>query len=193
MTAGTPIVQYLHPAVPLIALPPAPSSHLQCSISVLSGRRSPNSDTHHDPQDGENRTRLSVDIATHCPRPLRAGEEAEGRAGWGLSIEPYAIETGEEDAPPPRQPHPQWRYPHGPLDGKMLKSVVCAPGHGFSTGYRHNCPRPSWAGEEREARAGWGLQITACVAETEERATDRALRDRGRSAGYGKRQTPPVM
>ncbi|WP_301002635.1 hypothetical protein [Methanoculleus sp.] len=22
-------------------------------------------------------------IATHCPRPTGAGEEAEGRAGWG--------------------------------------------------------------------------------------------------------------
>ena len=25
-------------------------------------------------------------IATHCPRPLGAGEEAEGRAGWGLQM-----------------------------------------------------------------------------------------------------------
>ncbi|SCL75085.1 hypothetical protein L21_0975 [Methanoculleus chikugoensis] len=25
-------------------------------------------------------------IATHCPRPSRAGEEAEGRAGWGFQI-----------------------------------------------------------------------------------------------------------
>jgi len=28
------------------------------------------------------------------------------RAGWGLSIEPYAIETGEGDAPSPREPPP---------------------------------------------------------------------------------------
>ena len=28
-----------------------------------------------------------VAIAMHCPRPRGAGEEAEGRAGWGLSEE----------------------------------------------------------------------------------------------------------
>ena len=30
--------------------------------------------------------RISPGIATHCPRPSRAGEEAEGRAGWGFQI-----------------------------------------------------------------------------------------------------------
>ena len=48
------------------------------------------------------------DIAMHCPRPFGAGEEAEGRAGWGLQETPYAAETGEGDAPPPVSPSPAW-------------------------------------------------------------------------------------
>ena len=66
----------------------------------------------------------------------------QARAGWGLPAEGYgyplpqarvggdagrskvfgAWETGEgERVPPPRQPYPQWRYPHGPAHGEILE------------------------------------------------------------------------
>ena len=49
----------------------------------------PRGDIHHGPLHGEipgeNRARLSTGYRKHCPRPREgAGEEAEGRAGWGL-------------------------------------------------------------------------------------------------------------
>jgi len=85
----------------------------------------------------------SPDIATHGPRP-RDGAGAErrrrgwgggaGRSVWGVcrrrrgqgmlarSKMVGVWETGEgEQVPPPRQPLPQWRYPHGPLHGEILE------------------------------------------------------------------------
>ncbi len=46
-------------------------------------------------------------IATHCPRPSGAGEEAGGQAGWGLQVPPYEVETGEGGCSPlPVSPTP---------------------------------------------------------------------------------------
>ena len=45
-----------------------------------------------------------ADFATHCPRPRGAGEEAGGRAGWGLRASPYGVETGKGAGP-----FPAWR------------------------------------------------------------------------------------
>ena len=47
----------------------------------------------------------------HCPRPLGAGEEAGGRAGWGSKVEPYGVETGEGGCPLPVSPTPNGDIP----------------------------------------------------------------------------------
>ena len=49
-------------------------------------------------------------IATHCPPPW-GREEREARVVGGRWESHYKAETGEGDAPPPRQPLPAWRYP----------------------------------------------------------------------------------
>ena len=72
------------------------------------------------------------------------------------------METGEGVNPRPAGRHPQWRYPHGPLHGKALEKYRAR----LSPGYRHDCPRPSWAGEEAEGRAGWGLWDEPSIVET---------------------------
>ena len=67
-------------------------------------------------------------IATHCPRPLRAGEEAGGRAGWGLQESLYVVETGEGGCTPlPVSPTPNGDTPHGPLHREGSERTV----HGF--------------------------------------------------------------
>gem|GEM_PF-4077865 len=83
-----------------------------------------------------------------------------------------ALETGEgELVPPPRRPHPPWRYPHGPVHGespeksriRLLTSSTPGtaahqlhPGHGCSPDIATHGPRPQeGAGEERRRR-GWG-------------------------------------
>ena len=51
---------------------------------------------------------LPLGIASHCPRPSGAGEEAGGRAGWGLRGGIYEfrrLRGGGE--PPPRSPPPR--------------------------------------------------------------------------------------
>jgi hypothetical protein len=54
------------------------------------------------------RAGFSPGIATHCPHPSGAGEEAGGRAGWGLRGGIYEfrrLRGGGE--PPPRSPPPE--------------------------------------------------------------------------------------
>ena len=46
-------------------------------------------------------------IAMTAPA-LGAGEEAEGRAGWGFQILLHKVETGEGARPLPASRHPQW-------------------------------------------------------------------------------------
>ncbi len=68
-----------------------------------------------------------------------------------------AWETGEgERVPPPRRPHPPWRYPHGPQHGEILeKSRIRLP-----TGYRHARTPPSGGGGggAPQARVGRGCR-----------------------------------
>jgi len=66
------------------------------------------------------------------------------------------LETGEgERVPPPRRPHPPWRYPHGPQHGETLeKSRTRLP-----TRYRHARPAPTGGGGGApQARVGWGCR-----------------------------------
>jgi hypothetical protein len=81
-------------------------------------------------------TRISIGYRHALPPPLGAGndgrngrssstegaeEEAEGRVGWGS----HALISGGDRGggkPPPRQPHPQWRYPHGPVYGVLFSN-----------------------------------------------------------------------
>ncbi len=82
---------------------------------------------------------------TAPPRRGR-GRSAEGAGGVGAAGEVHGYpcegaggvparskmvgvwETGEgEQVPPPRQPHPPWRYPHGPLHGDRWERA----GYGF--------------------------------------------------------------
>jgi len=84
-----------------------------------------------------------------------------------------ALETGEgELVPPPRRPHPPWRYPHGPVHGespeksriRLLTSSTPGtaahqlhPGHGCSPDIATHGPRPQeGAGEERRRRGRGG-------------------------------------
>jgi len=67
------------------------------------------------------------------PAPKRGGGGApKARVGWGLPARSKMVgvwETGEgERVPPPRQPHPPWRYSHGPQHGEILeKSRIRLP------------------------------------------------------------------
>jgi len=58
-----------------------------------------------------------------------------------------------ERVPPPRRPHPSWRYPHGPQHGETLeKSRTRLP-----TRYRHaRTPPGGGGGGAPQARVGWG-------------------------------------
>ena len=113
------------------------------------------------------------DIATHCPRPRGGGGGGapKARAGWGCRQKRMGSprrnagnekqgawsvrDRGGEQVPPPRQPLPQTRYPHGPVHG-----CPPAPPRGrLSTRYREHCPRPpgGGGGGAPKARAGWRL------------------------------------
>ncbi|CVK32367.1 conserved protein of unknown function [Methanoculleus bourgensis] len=62
---------------------------------------------------------FSPGIATHCPRPWGRGEEAGGRAGWGLRGRIYGFRRlvrGGARAPSP-VPTPRGDSHHGPLPG----------------------------------------------------------------------------
>jgi len=108
----------------------------------------------------------SPGIATHGPRPREGAGEERRRRGRGGAIwitVSGELETGEgEQVPPPRRPHPQWRYHPGPVygenHGKGPDTVAhrLHPGHGFPPGIATHGPRPrEGAGEER-LRRGWG-------------------------------------
>ena len=90
--------------------------------------------------------------------------------------EPYRVETGGL-LPPPRRPHPWWRYPHDPLYEKMpgeKGEVSPHPRTRLLTGYRHALP-PLQEGGGGRRPGGVG-------------ATDRAVRGRDRG---GERSPPP--
>jgi len=105
--------------------------------------------------------------------------------GWGCRGSKVfgAWETGEgERVPPPRQPHPPWRYPHGPAHGEILERnrarwpTGCTPdtashlisprtdpapgrGRGRSAEGAGGVGMPAEAYEYPlpQARAGWGV------------------------------------
>ena len=63
-------------------------------------------------------------IATHCPRPRGAGEEAGGRVGWGLRGGIYEfrrLRGGGE--PPPRSPPPGAMPTTVPCPGEVGNSL----------------------------------------------------------------------
>ncbi len=113
-----------------------------------------------------------------------------------------ALETGEgERVPPPRRPHPPWRYPHGPVPGDRWERA----GYGLPTGStpdtaalliyaRARTPPPVGAGEERRRR-GWGggagrsvwvsFAAGAGGVGVPERRMGVPARRRGRSEGVG--------
>ena len=103
-------------------------------------------------------------IAMTAPAPCGLGRRPKARAGWGLSIELYVIETGEgEYFPLPVGPTPGRDIHHGPVCGEAPVESHAR----LSTWYRHDCPRPLWAGEERRRRGrGGGLSIELYVIET---------------------------
>ena len=83
-----------------------------------------------------------------------------------------AWETGEgERVPPPRQPYPQWRYPHGPVPGDRWERA----GYGLPAGStpgtaapliyaRARTPPALGAGEERRRRGrGGGGGRSVCL------------------------------
>ena len=91
----------------------------------------------------------------------------KARARWGMpatrSKVSGAFETGEgEQVPPPRQPLPPWRYPHGPAHGEILEKTRAR----WPTGYTPDTAAPlispraaparGEAGEERRRRGRGG-------------------------------------
>jgi len=67
----------------------------------------------------------SPDIASTATARGGRGRSAAGAGGVGVLARSKMVgvwETGEgEQVPPPRQPHPPWRYPHGPQHGEILE------------------------------------------------------------------------
>ncbi|KUK99265.1 MAG: hypothetical protein XE10_1858, partial [Methanoculleus marisnigri] len=59
---------------------------------------------------GYSGARLFTGYRHDCPRP-GAGEEAGGRAGWGLRVSHSAVETGEGETPSPSAPPPRGDIP----------------------------------------------------------------------------------
>jgi len=83
----------------------------------------------------------------------------EGAGGVGVLARGKVVgvwETGEgEQVPPPRQPHPPWRYPHGPAHGEILEKnraqwpTGSTPGTAAPLISQALTPPPSGVGAER--------------------------------------------
>jgi len=103
------------------------------------------------------------------------GEPAGRRRGQGMPARSKMVgvwETGEgERVPPPRQPLPQWRYPHGPQHGEILEKNRARrptsstpdtaahplhPGYSCSPDIATHCPRPR-RGRGRSAAGAGGV------------------------------------
>ena len=101
-------------------------------------------------------------ISQALPLP-RGGAGAERRRrGWGgatwITVS-GELETGEgEQVPPPRQPLPPWRYPHGPVHGnKPEKSRIRFPaGSTPSTAAHLISPRTDPAPKRGRGRSAAG-------------------------------------
>ena len=109
------------------------------------------------------------------------GEPAGRRRGQGMPARSKMVgvwETGEgERVPPPRQPLPQWRYPHGPQHGEILEKNRARrptsstpdtaahplhPGYSCSPDIATHCPRPR-RGRGRSAAGAGGVGVPAEV------------------------------
>ena len=121
--------------------------------------------------------RLSTGYRHALPPPQGAGEEAEGRAGWGLPERnfrvPFCPGRGRAPSPVPSPPvaisprsTPRGELREEPDSGQLFPVFPFPPGKPTPLplpgtvypGYRPDCPRPrEGAGEERAARAGRGL------------------------------------
>ena len=107
--------------------------------------------------------------------------------------EPYRVETGGL-LPPPRRPHPWWRYPHDPLYEKMpgeKGEVSPHPRTRLLTGYRHALP-PLQEGGGGRRPGGVGATDRAVRGRDRGGATDRTIRDRDRGGGcFSSLSAPP--
>ncbi len=82
-----------------------------------------------------------------------------------------ALETGEgEQVPPPRQPLPPWRYPHGPQHGEILEKSRIRLSIGYTPGTAAPLISPrtahapgEGAGEERRRRGRGGGGRQKCM------------------------------
>jgi len=70
-----------------------------------------------------------------------AGEEAGGRAGRGLQMSAYKVETGEGDAPPPRQPLPKGDIPTESMPGKQFQMSRMNAAGASGDGAEHSWPK----------------------------------------------------
>jgi len=84
-----------------------------------------------------------------APAPRGGGGGGRRPGGVGLQVATYEVWRQGRGMPPPRQPLPQWRYPHGPLHGEVSERTV----HGFPpaipTRYPHSLRK-----EGAEGRVG---------------------------------------
>ena len=89
---------------------------------------------------------------TACPGYPHTLPPLRGAGALRRNVRVPACGKGETPSP---VPSPHGDSHHGPLHGEIRKMS----GTRLPTGYRHDCPRPrEGAGEEREARAGWGCR-----------------------------------
>jgi len=100
------------------------------SVPLSPQAASPNGESHHGPVQGSPPAPPQIRLPTRyrhalpTPPPGR-GRSAAGAGGVGVLARSKMVgvwETGEgEQVPPPRQPYPPWRYPHGPQHGEILE------------------------------------------------------------------------
>ena len=87
-----------------------------------------------------------------CPRPSGRGRRPEAGRGGGCRHIEYR-DRGGGFLPPPRLPHPPWRYPPrssvwgGAEEG--ASAWVYSPGYGLSLGIATTAPAPRGGGEGR--------------------------------------------
>ncbi len=105
-------------------------------------------------------TRLTTGNARALPPPLQEGGGARSAGGVGATVRGLNDrDRGGGLAPSPSAPLPMAILPRSTAwgDARDGWSPGGNPGHGFPSAIATHCPRPSWAGEEAEGRAGWGL------------------------------------
>ena len=123
---------------------------------------SPNGESHHGPVQGSPpappRIRLLTRYRHALPTPPPGrGRSAAGAGGVGVLARSKMVgvwETGEgEQVPPPRQPYPPWRYPHGPQHGEILeKSRIRFPAGSTPDTAAHQ------VSQARTPPGGWGCR-----------------------------------